>query len=157
MEKERKTQKKVPTSKLLSKIFSTKNIRNFLTKNREHFYAPSLCEYLAELCAKKKMKPRDAVKNADIDRIYGAEIFSGKRVNPSRDYIIRLALGLRLDYNECQKLLDVARESRLYPRIPRDAVIISCLHDKLTYQQTEEKLYEMDLPILGARNENNQK
>ena len=139
------------TSELLVRIFSTKNIKNFLTRNREHLKLPALSEHLAELCAEKGLKPRDAIKNANMDRVYGAEIFSGKRANPSRNYLIRLALGLGLDYEECQQLLTVAGKSGLYPRVPRDALLISCLHNRLDYQQTEEKLYELGMSALGDR------
>jgi transcriptional regulator with XRE-family HTH domain len=142
--------KKVSTSMLLSRILSTKNIKNFLSRNKGHLKVTPLAEYLAELCALKGLRPRDVVKNADIDRVYGAEIFSGKRTNPSRDYIIRLAFGLELDYDECQQLLRTARKSELYPRVPRDALIISSLHNRQSFQQTETMLYENKMTTLGG-------
>ena len=148
-------QKRVSTAVLLSRIFNTKSIENYIARNREHMTLPTLAGHLEELCRKKGVKPSEAVKNADIDRFYGSKIFSGKRANPHRDYLIRLAIGLTLDYKECQRLLDVARESRLYPRVPRDAVIISCLRDKLTYMQTEERLYENGMTVLGEEHEKN--
>ena len=148
-------QKKTPTEMLLSQIFSTKSIESFIGRNRDILRVPTLSEHLEELCSLKGIRPRDVIKGADIDRFYGAKIFSGKRVNPHRDYIIRLAFGLGLEYEECQKLLVVARESKLYPRIPRDAVIIRCLHEKLTCLETQEKLYEIGMSLLGEDRERN--
>jgi hypothetical protein len=144
-------QSKLPTEMILSRIFSTKNVESFITNNKAQLNIPTLAEHLEELCTQKGIKPSEVVKNADIDRFYGAKIFSGKRNNPHRDYIIRLAFGLRLNYEECQRLLVVARESELYPRIPRDALIIRCLHEKLTHQHTQERLYEAGMSILGEK------
>jgi transcriptional regulator with XRE-family HTH domain len=141
---------RVSTSMLLKRVLSTKNIKTFLSRNKSHLNVPPLAEYLAELCVSKGLRPRDVVKNADMDRVYGAEIFSGKRANPSRDYIIRLAFGLGLSYNECQQLLRTARKSELYPRVPRDVLIISSLHGKKSYQQTESLLYENGMTTLGG-------
>ena len=141
---------KVPTATLLTRIFSTKNIKNFVKRNQEHLKLPTLAEYLAELCDRKGVKPKDVIKNADMDRFYGAEIFSGKRSNPSREYLLRLALGLSLSYDECQRLLTIAGKNLLYPRVQRDAVIIKCLHSGLKYHETEDLLFEMGLPTLGG-------
>ncbi|MCL2083736.1 MAG: helix-turn-helix domain-containing protein [Oscillospiraceae bacterium] len=112
---------------------------------------PTLGEHLAELCAQKGVRPKDVVKNADMDRFYGAEIFSGKRCNPSREYVLRLALGLGLTYKECQRLLTVAGKNPLYPRVGSDAVIIKCLHSGLCYQEAENLLFEMGLPTLKGK------
>jgi transcriptional regulator with XRE-family HTH domain len=141
---------RVSTSMLLKRVLSTKNIKTFLSRNNKHLKVPPLAEYLAELCVSKDLRPRDVVRNADMDRVYGAEIFSGKRANPSRDYLIRLAFGFRLNYDECQQLLKTARKSELYPRVPRDALIISLLHSKQSYQQAEAMLYEHGMTTLGG-------
>lgn len=150
MSKNVKKQGRVKTAELLQRIFTTRNVRNFIAKNSEHLKLPTLAEHLSELCAKKNIKPREVVKNADIDRIYGAELFSGRRRNPSRDYIIRLAFGYGLNYKECQRLLTVAGKNLLYARVPRDVVIINCLHNKMNFQQAELSLHEMGFSTLGG-------
>ncbi len=142
---------KTPTTELLSKITYTKNIKNYIIRNKENFELPTLTEHLKELCDNKEIKPKEVITNADMDRIYGAEIFSGKRQNPSRDYIIRLAFGFGLDYNECQRLLVIAGKSQLYPRVPRDAVIINCLHNSLNFKDTENALYDAELSSLRGK------
>ena len=150
------SQERVPTSVLLAKIKATKNIKTFILRYQEQLNQPTLAGILEELCAEKGILPKDVVKDADIDRVYGAKIFAGKRTNPSRDYVLKLAFGLRLDYDECQRLLAVAGTSTLYPRVPRDAVLISCLHNKLTYQQTQERLYDTGMPLLGEEHDGKQ-
>ena len=139
----------VSTAELLSLIIKEDNAGVLIPKLAGQMKLPTLTEHLEALCESKQIKPRDVIKNTDMDRVYGAKIFNGKRKNPSRDYLIRLAFGLGLNVEECQRLLDIARESRLYPRVPRDAVIINCIHNKKTYHQTEETLFEMDMPLLG--------
>jgi cyanate lyase len=143
-------QKNTPTLILLARLFATKTFKGFLTRNKEQMSIPTLAEHLAELSAQKGVKPRDAVKAANMYLVYGMEIFSGKRTNPSRDYLIRLAFGLGLDYDECQKLLAVAGKNALYPRVPRDALIIKCLYNKMSLRETEEMLDEMGMATLGG-------
>ncbi|MCL2020144.1 MAG: hypothetical protein FWG70_10375 [Oscillospiraceae bacterium] len=157
MAKKKSEQGKVPTATLLTRIFSTKNIKSFVFRNKEHLKLPTLAEHLSELCTQKSVKPSDVIKNADMDRFYGAQIFSGKRTNPSREYLIRLAFGLSLSYKECQRLLTVAGKSLLYPRVESDAVIIKCLHSGLCYHEAENLLFEMGLPTLGGEHDNNRK
>lgn len=151
MKMPRNKQGRVTTAMLLSRIFSTKHVENYMLRNQEHLNLPTLAEHLSELCVAKDIKASAVIKNADMDRFYGGDLFTGKRDNPSRDYVLRLAFGFGLDYEECQQLLTVARHSALYPRVPRDAVIISCLHHKQNYKQAEDLLDEMGFITLNGQ------
>ena len=49
---------------------------------------------------------------------------------------------------ETRKLLKVCNLNDLYPRSPRDSVIIFCLNNKLSLIQTNEKLEDFGQDIL---------
>jgi hypothetical protein len=128
MDKKPQNGGEVETADLMARVISEKSITNFLSENKQHLKEPTLANHLSELCAEKGIGPLKVVENARISKLFAKDIFSGKR-NPSRDYVICIAFGFGLNLDECQKLLLVAKRSALYPRIPRDAVIIHCLHN----------------------------
>jgi transcriptional regulator with XRE-family HTH domain len=139
---------KTNTKKLLSRLFATHSFENFFAKNKEHFNAPTLSQYLTQLCERRGVTANKLIKQVDIDRVFGHQIFSGRRI-PSREYILKIAVGLEVSVDECQRLLTISGNSQLYARIPRDAAIIYCLHNKLDFAKTQEKLFESDMTVLG--------
>ncbi|MBN1265003.1 MAG: hypothetical protein JXA25_05890 [Anaerolineales bacterium] len=88
------------------------------------------------------------ISRSAIDRTYGHQLFNGRR-NPSRDKVIQLAFGLKLDLDETQSLLQAAQKSALYPKVKRDAAIIFCLHHEKDIFETQEVLKVLGLTMLG--------
>ena len=88
-------------------------------------------------------------QSAQLDRVYGHQIFTG-RYHPSRDKVIQLAFGFGLDEAEAQTLLKVARKPELYPKVERDAAILYCLHGGKTLIETQILLSELGLVLLGG-------
>jgi hypothetical protein len=132
---------------LLSELMKVSSFNNFYDNNQEFMQIPTLAEHLITLCRQKGIQPTELVRSVDIDRVFGHQIFAGRR-NPTRDYLLKLALGLRLNIEECQRALSIAKVSRLYMRIPRDALILYCLSNKYTYQKTQEALFDQGMAIL---------
>ena len=54
---------------------------------------------------------------------------------------------------EAQEMLKITRKSLLYPRIKRDTVIIYCLHNHVSLVDTESILADLNLPVLGGRDQ----
>jgi len=52
---------------------------------------------------------------------------------------------------QTQRLLTISKNSQLYPRVPRDAAILYCLHNGFGYRGTQEKLYEWGMTTLGEK------
>lgn len=100
------------------------------------------------LSGEKRVSPAGVVRNAQIDRVYGQQLFSGVR-KPSRDKAIQLAFGFGLSLEETQRLLQMADKSRLYPKIKRDAAIIYGLEHQMKLQELQELLYTIGVPVLG--------
>ena len=143
----------IPTSELLKMIFKTKTLNKVFSTNEKNFSLPSFSEYINKLCNDSGKVAEHIIVRANIERTYGHKIFAGTR-NPSRDVVIQLAFGFGLDVDETQELLKVARKSQLYPRVKRDIVIIYCLHNNYSIEQTQMYLNDLNLPILGSGNKN---
>jgi hypothetical protein len=137
-----------PTANLLSELMASDSFDSYYSSNQEHMGEISLQAYLSGLCKAKGILPGEVIRRANIDRIYGHQIMTGQR-KPTREYILRIAPALRLSVEECQRLLSVSKNSRLYPRVPRDAAILYCLHNGYDYKQTQELLHGLGMTVLG--------
>ena len=74
-----------------------------------------------------------------LDRSYGYQLFNGTR-KPTQDFLLRLALLLKLREEEAQRLLKVAQRQPLYARNRRDAAVLYGLTHGLTADETQELL-----------------
>ena len=90
------------------------------------------------------------ILRANLEKSYGHQLFNGKR-NPSRDTVLQLAFALEADVAQAQEMLKIAQRSSLYPRIKRDAVLIYCLHHRISLIDTEIILEDLCLPLLGGK------
>jgi transcriptional regulator with XRE-family HTH domain len=142
--------KRITTSNMLSRILKTNNIANLMKNNDNNMESRTLAGYLQDLCKEKGVVQEHIILRSDIDRTYGHQIFRGLHA-PSRDKIIQLAFGFGLNVEETQGLLRQAKYSALYPKLKRDAVIIFCLNKQKTIIETQELLYELELTILGGK------
>lgn len=136
------------TDEMQQEIQSTDNIYDVLDNNHESFRFEELSEYLKELLERKNIKPAEAIRKSGIDRCYGHQIISGKRV-PSRDKLIALSFGMGLELDEVNDLLKISRNRTLYARDQRDAVIIYAFTNKLSIIETNQLLFDKDIEIIS--------
>lgn len=100
----------------------------------------TLPEYLQELLEEKGLRRPDVIRAAQIGETYGYYIFTGQR-NPSRDFVIRIALAMDCTLLETNRLLQAAGLGRLYCKNRRDVIIIFGIDHGHTLQQVDEQLY----------------
>ena len=131
------------TDELLKLLKNEQNIENFINTNKEDFIDIPLPLYLATLLKKYSISKNEAINNSAISQIYGYQIFSGKRPNPSRDKILQLIFGMSLNLEDSQRLLKLAGVSELYPRIKRDSIILFAINKGLTIEKCDELLFEL--------------
>lgn len=136
------------TAELLNEIKTTPALHEFLRENSDDISNPELKEYLKQLLIEKSMSRADAIRMADLSADYAYQIFSGRK-NPSRDKLIRLALGMKLNLDETSRLFKLADVGELYPRTKRDAVIIFCIEHGANIMTINELLYELNLYTLA--------
>jgi transcriptional regulator with XRE-family HTH domain len=140
--------KSIPTTFILQNLFKAADVRVFLKRNKENMKHTPFHEYIHQLCTEKKLIPSQVVKDSGIARTYGQQLFNGTR-KPSRDKVILLAFGFGMDYDETQNLLKAARKSPLYAKFERDAAIIYALKKRISIDDTQIMLEELELPLLG--------
>ena len=139
----------ISTSGLLSRLFKTQNIGYFVNRFEKEMNPPAFSDYISNLCEIKNIKQSEVIRNADIERTYGSQLFRGIR-KPSREKVIQLCFGFGLNVDEAQELLKIAEKNALYPKIKRDAVILFCIAKQMPIYKAQDILIELVLPLLGG-------
>ena len=135
------------TDELTHEIMESDNILDYFEKNSGEMQVSTLPEYLESWLQKKGRSRADVVRASNLNRAYVYQIFSGRKY-PSRDKVIALAFGLGLTPEETQALLKQAGYRELYPRDPRDALLLHSLSRSQTIIETNEVLYDHNIEVL---------
>jgi transcriptional regulator with XRE-family HTH domain len=138
------------TTVLLQQLFDTPDLETFIAGFDPDLEIPPFHTFLTEICKAQEEIPEQIIKRSGIERTYGHQLFNGRR-KPSRDKVIQLAIGLKLSFEETQKLLQIAQKSTLYPKIKRDAAIIHCIRYHKDIYETQAALEALGLTPLSPR------
>ncbi len=106
--------------------FFDENIEKLIDSDRP------FTDYIRERMRIKGISQKDMLIAAGIPDKYGRKLISGESHTTERDKIIRICLGAHLDLEETQKALKLYGMSPLYARIPRDAVLIAAIGNRIT-------------------------
>ncbi len=136
------------TDKLENELSEISNINDYIEKNSDEFVSIKLSDYLNELLGTHDTALSDVVKQCGLNRVYAYQLFEGQKTNPSRDKIIGIALGMKLDFAETQKLLKVAGMRPLYARDKRDSVITFAVKKEYNIIDTNILLEEQGFKII---------
>ncbi|MDF9824733.1 hypothetical protein M2475_001269 [Breznakia sp. PF5-3] len=104
-------------------------------------------EYFELLLVKYKAKKSDVIANTLLDRTYAYQILQGKKLG-GKDKIIQFSLGIHCTLDECNKLLQLTNNGKLYAKHKRDAVLIHAIEKKLNVFETNNLLYDYDMDLL---------
>ena len=136
------------TEELLKRLLASSNIDAYL--DHENIADRTLPNYLHELLAKRGIKRADVVRASGINATVIYDIFAGKS-RPGRDHAIMIALGLRCDLRETQRLLRLAGVSELWCKQRRDAIIIWCIEQGADRPAVDDELYRLgEKTLLGT-------
>ena len=135
------------TDELAHEISLSDNILDYFAENRGEMQLDSLPEYLESWLKQKGVSKADVVRRSNLNKAYVYQIFSGKKY-PSRDKVIALAFGLGLDDKEVQMLLKQAGYRELYPRDPRDALLLYAIGHHKDIIDANELLYDHNIEVL---------
>lgn len=136
------------TDDLMKSLLHERDVGAYLRENAGELTGGSLAEYLNTLLVRKKCKKSDAIAAAGLDRVYGYQLFSGKRTNPARDKLLCLAFGMALSVDEAQALLRRAEKPGLYPRDRRDSLILFALKEGKRLFECNTLLEQEGEPLL---------
>jgi len=140
MPRKRKRKVKEPlTEELLQELLNASDFEQYTEKlpvgNRR------LSDYLQQILDEKGLNRAEVIRNAGINNTFGYEIFTGRKENPSRDYVLQLAFAMAVNLKTTNRLLQAARVNELYCKNRRDAIIIFSLNKGYSLQKTDEELY----------------
>ena len=140
----------ITTAELWAKLFKSSSVEAYLMDDEHIRKLPAFSKYISSLSEEKNEIPETVIRRGGMESSFGHKLFAGTR-NPSRDTVLQLAFGFALDTDETQQLLKVARVTALHPRVKRDAVIAYCLQHKYTFMETQELLFDNNLPLIGGK------
>ena len=122
------------------------NIDEF--KKEDNFDKIGIGDYLSNLLTSHDLQPKDIIINLNMDRSYTYQILGGRR-NPTRNFLLRIAIFLKLPLEETQRMLSIAQRAQLYPRNRFDAAIIFALEHEMTLEETNALLEEIGEELLN--------
>lgn len=117
-------------------------------KKENSFQNINISEYLNELLQTQGLSPRDIIIKLNMERSYAYQILKGRR-NPTRNFLIRIALLCQLTVDETQKLLTAGNRPILYPRNRFDAAVLYCIQHKLNEEELNELLLDIGEEMLS--------
>ena len=135
---------KKPTDDLWNEMLGTDSVDEFFKNNSEEIIFNGLEELIEFHIKTKNLKKSKVFEDAMIERHFGYQIIGGTR-NPSRNKLIQLCFGLKLNLSEAQRLLKTGGCRELYIRDPRDAVIAFALRDGKSLNDVNIELDEKGL------------
>ena len=124
------------------------DFRTFYCENKEYMITESLSELLNRLMIEKGLKKATVIRASELSEVYGYQIFSGLRI-PERKKLLCLAVGMRLNIDEVQTLLQSAGYSPLYVKIPFDSMVLFGICKGFSVMEINELLFEYGQEILG--------
>lgn len=132
------------TDVLNDKLSQDISFTQFFNENAQDFVEIPLSQYLKDLIEKKGYSKARVIRDSGINRRFFYDILSDKR-KPSRDYVLRILIALRIMLNDVQWLLRATGYAQLYARDKRDSVIIYCLNHQNSVVECNTMLEKINL------------
>ena len=95
---------------------------------------PEFADYIQQRINECGTKKSALIKALNIDRNYGYQILNGTRT-PTRKQVIRIALFMKMNFKQAQRLLNLAGREALYVRRPEDAKAVHCLEHPMDFRK----------------------
>lgn len=108
------------------------NIQRFLQDHAESFVSPDkpFSLFIHQLLREKGLTQQEVFLRADIPERYGYKLLSEEKRTKQRDYILRICYAARMTLEQTQTALTLYGMAALYPRIPRDAVLMIAFNQR---------------------------
>ena len=111
------------TRSLSRKLQNIKDVSEGESFIKDYSKKNSLHGFLNEIMADHKISIPDLIDRSGISKNYIYNILGGERMNPGRDKVIAICIGLGASFNQTNRALELVKHSALYPRDERDARI----------------------------------
>jgi len=135
---------KKPTNDLMNELGNSKNINSYLNENKDYLIDKNIAQILTDVLNQKNLKKSDVIQKAEISEVYGYQLFSGVKTNPSRDKILCICIAMQLTLEEIQNLLKLSGFAPLYPKSKRDSIIIFGINSSMSVFEINNSLYDQN-------------
>ncbi len=113
----------------LEKILSnthTGDIGDFLSENSDNMLDAKkpFSAYMHQMIKKAGLTQQEVFLAADFPEKYGYKLLAEEKRTKQRDYILRICYAAHMTLDETQRALALYGMGKLYPRVPRDAVLM---------------------------------
>ncbi len=125
--------------KRLNNVDSITALEEYMDYTSKYHLQLTFPAYLEMHRKKAGITPAQLIESAHIQRNYGYQILNVTK-NPGRNKVIALCLALKLPFDEVQRALTIAKEGILYPKNPRDSILIFCINKSLSVMESNELL-----------------
>lgn len=141
--------KQKDTDKLLELLKKSGNIDCYLKENADFLLDCTLKEYLNALIEDKKLTIAQVSRDSDLSDRYCYQFLSPSNPRvPSREVLICLCIGMKLNLDETQTALKIAKYAPLYPKDERDSIIIFGIEKSHSLMEINNALYDHELKCL---------
>ncbi len=129
------------TDEMLEQLKTAESLSGYLEDNDGQLIDSTISEQLEKALAETGMTKADVLHRAEINDIYGYQLFSGNR-KPSRDKLIALCVGMALTLDRTQKLLKATGFAPLYAKNRRDSILIFGIQNRQSVFEINSTLFE---------------
>lgn len=137
------------TDKLLELLKKSGSIDSYLKENADFLLDCDIKEYLNLLIEDRGLTIRQVAQQSDLSERYCYQFLSPSNPrNPSREVLLCLCIGMKLNLDETQTALKIAKLAPLYPKDERDSIILFGIEKSQSIIEINTALYDHNLKCL---------
>lgn len=141
--------KQKDTEKLLELLKKSGSIDAYLQENKDFLLDCDIKEYLNLLIKEKKLTIQQIAKDSELSDRYCYQFLSPSNPRtPSREVLLSICIGMKLNLDEIQTALKISQHATLYPKDERDSIIIFGIENSQSVMEINNVLYEHDFKCL---------
>ena len=115
------------------------SLPDYLSNHKETFVVEDVKAFWEEIINKKGYSKSNIINKSDFSYCYFYDVINGRKM-PTKDKVVRLALAMKMNIDECQQALKISGRSALYPKVRRDSVLIYAIEKHFTVTQCNDLL-----------------
>lgn len=131
------------TEKLMELLKKSGSIDAYLQENKDFLLDCDIKEYLNLFIKEKKLTIKQIAKDSELSDRYCYQFLSPSNPRiPSREVLLSICIGMKLNLDEIQTALKIAKYAPLYPKNERDCIIIFGIEKLQAVIDVNNVLYE---------------
>lgn len=137
------------TEKLMELLKKSGSIDAYLQENKDFLLDCDIKEYLNLLIKEKKLTIQQIAKDSELSDRYCYQFLSSSNPRiPSREVLLSICIGMKLNLDETQTALKIAKYAHLYPKDKRDSIIIFGIEKSKSVVDINNILFEHSFKCL---------